>query len=106
MAFLRMNRGAFPGRRYELSTGENYIGRDARHSDIVLPHDAVSRRHARLEVTEEGVFVEDLNSHNGTRVNGLRLNKGGGGRRSGRHTATLGLSPGFHAGMDTARNLE
>jgi len=44
--------------------------------EIPLRSLAVSRRHARLEVGNEGVHVEDLGSHNGTRRNGELLPKG------------------------------
>lgn len=40
---------------------------------IVLEDKSVSRLHARLEQTEEGIGVRDLNSRNGTLVNGKKL---------------------------------
>jgi pSer/pThr/pTyr-binding forkhead associated (FHA) protein/tetratricopeptide (TPR) repeat protein len=39
--------------------------------DIQLDDDSVSRRHAELEVTPRGVRLKDLNSANGTAVNGV-----------------------------------
>ena len=39
--------------------------------DIVLEHPAISGRHALLRLEERRVFVEDLASTNGVRVNGL-----------------------------------
>lgn len=51
------------------------IGRD-QSNDIVLPGDlAVSRRHAMLEKLAAGWSVSDLNSTNGTLVNGEWLNQ-------------------------------
>ena len=38
--------------------------------DVVLPDSNVSRRHAELRRKGDGVFVTDLGSTNGTRVNG------------------------------------
>ena len=38
--------------------------------DIQLEDDSVSRRHAVFRLTEKGPVVEDLDSRNGTRVNG------------------------------------
>jgi pSer/pThr/pTyr-binding forkhead associated (FHA) protein len=38
--------------------------------DIQLEDDSVSRRHAVFRLTENGPVVEDLDSRNGTRVNG------------------------------------
>ena len=37
------------------------------------PYDNVSRRHARVSVEAGSVFVEDLDSTNGTTVNGARI---------------------------------
>ena len=48
------------------------IGRDP---DVRLSVDArsVSRRHARIVVSEAGAVIEDLGSKNGTFVNGQRV---------------------------------
>jgi len=45
------------------------VGR-APDSGLLLPDRDVSRRHARLQRTNGAVWVEDLGSANGTRVNG------------------------------------
>jgi DNA-binding NtrC family response regulator len=45
------------------------VGRDEQ-ADLRLRDDSVSRRHARLLLTDEGVRVVDLGSHNGTSING------------------------------------
>jgi hypothetical protein len=37
--------------------------------DLCIDHPSVSRRHAQIEVTEGSVFVLDLSSANGTRIN-------------------------------------
>jgi transcriptional regulator of acetoin/glycerol metabolism len=42
-------------------------------NDVRLPDRAVSERHARLEPCEAGLLVRDLDSHNGTFVNGVRV---------------------------------
>ena len=49
------------------------LGRDGALVDAVLDHRSVSHRHARLTRREGRLCVEDLNSTNGTRVNGRRL---------------------------------
>ena len=41
--------------------------------DLLLPNISVSRHHARLLSTPNGVVIEDLNSSNGTLVNGKRV---------------------------------
>ena len=49
------------------------LGRDEMLVDAVLDHRSVSHRHARLTRLDGRLCVEDLNSTNGTRVNGRRL---------------------------------
>jgi len=55
-----------------LEAGENILGRD---EDVAVRIDApgVSRRHARIVVTEHQVTLEDLGSKNGTYLNEERL---------------------------------
>ncbi|ACL23068.1 winged helix-turn-helix domain-containing protein [Chloroflexus aggregans] len=48
------------------------VGRDAAN-DIIIDHPLASRRHARFEQTEEGFFVRDLDSTNGTFLNQERV---------------------------------
>src|SRR5687768_5347665 len=50
-------------------TGPVVIGRAA-ECDISVPADEISRRHALVKPTPEGLAVEDLGSSNGTFVNG------------------------------------
>lgn len=50
------------------------IGRQSRYCDVAWPDDSLSRRHARLRVDGSGgLTVEDLDSTNGTHVEGRRL---------------------------------
>jgi len=59
-------------RRIPLAEGENLIGRDpaaAIHVDVP----GVSRRHARIVVTDRAAVLEDLRSKNGTSVNGVEI---------------------------------
>jgi hypothetical protein len=48
------------------------IGRDA-SCDLAISDMTVSRRHAQLERTKDGWLITDLESTNGTRVNGWRV---------------------------------
>jgi len=57
---------------YTFEEGEFVIGR-SRSTDIVLPSDNVSRRHARLFTKDGRCWVEDLNSANGIWLNGNRV---------------------------------
>lgn len=59
---------------WNLSPGKFFLGRSA-DCDFHIINDTVSRRHAEIEVSADGekVFVKDLDSHNGTAVNGQRI---------------------------------
>jgi len=59
-------------RRMPLSDGEHVAGRDPECS-VVIDADTVSRRHARITVISGVATVEDLDSKNGTHVNGVRI---------------------------------
>lgn len=59
-------------RRIALAEGENIIGRDP-DVNVWLDFATISRRHARLMVTSVGTVLEDLDSKNGTSVDGTRI---------------------------------
>jgi DNA-binding winged helix-turn-helix (wHTH) protein len=59
-------------RRFPLSPGEHVVGRDP-DVEISLDASTVSRRHARLVVTDEGTVLEDFGSKNGTFRGGERV---------------------------------
>jgi DNA-binding winged helix-turn-helix (wHTH) protein len=54
-------------RRFALALGESIIGRDP-GAAVFLDDRSVSRRHARILVTDDGATLEDLGSKNGTQV--------------------------------------
>lgn len=60
------------GRRITLGVGEHQVGREP-DCDIFLNNPDVSRQHARLTVGLGAVTVEDLESKNGTLVNGKKI---------------------------------
>jgi DNA-binding winged helix-turn-helix (wHTH) protein len=60
------------GKRLRLAGGSHQVGREP-DCDVFLDHADVSRRHARIIVDVSSVTVEDLDSKNGTLVNGKRL---------------------------------
>jgi two-component system, NtrC family, response regulator HydG len=64
--------------------------------DLQLTNPHVSRRHAAFELTEKGMRVTDLDSSNGTTVNGLRIGEAylQGGERVGMAGTTLGIERG------------
>jgi len=61
--------------RLPLVEGENVVGRDAT-AQVRLDDPVVSRRHARIIVTDAGIEIEDLGSKNGTFVGEVRLESG------------------------------
>lgn len=69
---LTMRTGPTPGRIVMLGEGEFMIGRDPA-SSFAISDPEVSRHHARLTFQSGFYVLEDLNSTNGTFVNGRRL---------------------------------
>jgi hypothetical protein len=63
------------GTDFELDSAQVTIGR-GRQNDIALPNDDyASARHARFEPRQDGVWIQDLGSTNGTYLNGARLER-------------------------------
>lgn len=60
------------GRRITLQSGENILGRDV-DGAIELDSPSVSRRHARIVVSDHDATIEDLDSKNGTYVRRRRV---------------------------------
>lgn len=85
---LRGVSGATFGKTFAL-TGTMVIGRQ-NDSDIPVPAEEISRHHARLQVTADGVHVEDMSSANGTFINDKRIQTGM-------------LKPGEELRLDTVR---
>ena len=67
--------GARGGARVVLEPGVNRIGRDATF-ELCFDEDGVSRRHGQIDIDEHGVAtIVDLDSTNGTFVNGRRVTR-------------------------------
>ena len=64
---------AVPSRGASASDGGYVVGRHGALVDQVVADANISRRHARITVEHGQCAIEDLNSKNGTRVNGVRL---------------------------------
>jgi hypothetical protein len=63
--------GPLNGQRFAISD-DVIMGRDP-GCEIVVADRQISRQHAVLRLTDEGVFLEDLGSKNGTHCNGERI---------------------------------
>lgn len=57
---------------FALKDGDNVVGRESSR-DIALLDSSISRAHARVTVRGEQVFLEDLDSKNGTFIEGQKL---------------------------------
>jgi pSer/pThr/pTyr-binding forkhead associated (FHA) protein/tetratricopeptide (TPR) repeat protein len=64
-----------PYDRYAVDKSEIFIGRDPKKCQIVLNDSEVSSVHAVLRKSFVNMTLEDLNSSNGTLLNGQRINK-------------------------------
>ena len=62
------------GKQFEIH-GSMTVGR-SQESDICIALIGMSRRHATITVSEEGLLVEDLKSSNGTFINNTRVDTG------------------------------
>ena len=58
-----------------LNLGQKVVLGRGRDADVVVPQPSLSRRHARFELREDGVWLEDLDSTNGIRVNGEQVQR-------------------------------
>jgi pSer/pThr/pTyr-binding forkhead associated (FHA) protein len=67
-----INEGAERGKRFDVRVPLAHIGRGA-HNDVIIDDDSVSDIHAKLQRREDGWYLIDLGSTNGTYVGGSRL---------------------------------
>jgi DNA-binding winged helix-turn-helix (wHTH) protein len=63
--------GPLSGQRWMLR-GDVLVGRDS-NCDISIPSRQVSRHHARIKLSDSGAILEDLDSKNGTHLNGMPI---------------------------------
>lgn len=67
-----LKEGPNKGQRIELRDALSHVGRGA-HNDVALGDDSVSDSHARLQLRDDGWYVVDAGSTNGTFVGGVRI---------------------------------
>jgi DNA-binding winged helix-turn-helix (wHTH) protein len=75
-------------RQFVLDTGENLLGRDP-EARVHVDHPSVSRRHARMSIDSTAAVLEDLESRNGTFVDGRKIET----PTEIHHGAIIGLGP-------------
>jgi pSer/pThr/pTyr-binding forkhead associated (FHA) protein len=73
-AYLEIGRSGVETTRVELEEEETFIGRVSQ-CRVQLPFENASRLHARISFRDEEYFIEDLESTNGTFVNGVKVQK-------------------------------
>jgi hypothetical protein len=69
MARLLITTEGFGERALVLRLGVNHVGRDE-DCEHCIEHPTISTRHCELALTNDGVYVRDCNSTNGTFING------------------------------------
>lgn len=72
--FLEMEPGQLVGDPIPIHSSSMRIGRSA-PADVVLPHKSVSREHCVVGLANDELFVTDLNSTNGTYIDGVRISR-------------------------------
>ncbi len=74
---LKVISGPNAGAEFSLYSGASYtLGKDSETSDVVFHDLSVSNHHAKITVSDdEHIFLEDLQSRNGTYVNGELLHE-------------------------------
>ena len=71
---LELEEGELPEELFAVDTAGVKIGRNA-PADIVIPHRSVSREHCIIGIANDELLVTDLNSTNGTYIDGERITR-------------------------------
>jgi hypothetical protein len=72
---LRFISGKYQGGEYPLPTNREIVVGRSSELDMVLVEDMVSRRHAKIIVSDDQIVIQDLGSTNGTFVNGEKIKR-------------------------------
>ena len=57
----------------EITSSEFYIGRAEKINDMICNNKTVGKRHAKIEAENSKFYIIDLDSKNGTFINGNRV---------------------------------
>ena len=69
---IRFLNGKLAGQEIPLQEGDYILGR-GEDCQITVPDEGISKKHAKLLVDQQGVFIKDLKSSNGTFLNGVKI---------------------------------
>jgi pSer/pThr/pTyr-binding forkhead associated (FHA) protein len=73
---LRFISGKYQGGEFPLGEGQEIVIGRSSELDMVLVEEMVSRKHARIALSDGVINIEDLGSTNGTFVNGEKVERG------------------------------
>ena len=70
---LKFISGKYQGGEFPLKVDKQVVIGRSSELDMVLVEDMVSRRHAKIIITDDQIFIQDLGSTNGTYLDRTRL---------------------------------
>ncbi len=72
---LRFISGKYQGGEFPIVPDKQIVVGRSSDLDMVLVEDMVSRKHARIAMQQDQIWIEDLGSTNGTFVNGEKIKR-------------------------------